>query len=52
MFIRSKDKFREYQSTFETIGEFFDYVNKEDAKAEAEWEISRNEYLKTCGTWV
>ncbi len=51
MFVRDKDEFKKIQSTFNTIGEFFDYVNKEDTKAEAEWQKARNEYLKTCGTW-
>ena len=51
MFIRDKDELKKIQSTFKTIGEFFDYVNKEEAKEEAEWQKARNEYLKTCGTW-
>ena len=51
MFIRDKDEFKKILSTFKTIGEFFDYVNKEEAKEEAEWQKARNEYLKNCGTW-
>jgi len=51
MFVRDKNEFKKIQSTFNTIGEFFDYVNKEEAKEEAEWQKARNEYLKTCGTW-
>ena len=34
------------------IGEFFESVNREEAKEEAEWQKARNEYLKTCGTWM
>ena len=51
MFVRDKDEFKKIQSTFKTIGEFFESVNKEEAKEEAEWQKARNEYLKTCGTW-
>ena len=51
MFVRDKDEFRKIQSTFKTIGDFFDYVNKEEAKAEAEWQKARNEYLNTYGIW-
>ena len=52
MFVRDKDELKKFQSTFKTIGEFFDSVNREEAKEEAEWQKARNEYLKTCGTWV
>jgi len=52
MFIRDKDEFKKIQSTFKTIGEFFESVNREEAKEEAEWQKARNEYLKTCGTWM
>lgn len=52
MFIRDKNEFKKIQSSFNTIGEFFDYVNKEEAKEEAKWQKARNEYLKTCGTWM
>ena len=51
MFVRDIDEFKKIQSTFKTIGEFFESVNKEEAKEEAEWQKARNEYLKTCGTW-
>ena len=51
MFIRDKDELKKIQSTFKTIGEFFESVNSEEAKEEAEWQKARNEYLKTCGTW-
>jgi len=52
MFVRSKDEFKKIQSLFKTIGEFFDYVNKEEAKEEAKWQKARNEYLKNCETWM
>lgn len=52
IFIRDKDELKKIQSMFKTIGEFFDYVNKEEAKEEAEWQKDRNEYLKNCGTWM
>ena len=52
MFIRDIDEFKKIQSTFKTIGEFFESVNREEAKEEAEWQKARNEYLKTCGTWM
>ena len=51
MFVRDKNEFKKIQSAFKTIGEFFDYVNKEEAKEEAEWQKARNEYWKTCRTW-
>ena len=51
MFVHDKNEFKKIQSAFKTIDEFFDYVNKEEAKEEAKWQKARNEYLKTCGTW-
>lgn len=52
IFIHDKNEFKKIQSMFKTIGEFFDYVNKKEAKEEAEWQKARNEYLETCGTWM
>ena len=51
MFVRDKNEFKKIQSAFKTIGEFFDYVNKEEAKEEAEWQKARNEYLENNTVW-
>ena len=51
IFVNDQKEFKKIKSSFKTIGEFFDYYNKEEAKEEAEWQKARNEYLKTCGTW-
>lgn len=51
IFIYNKKELKEYQSKFKTIGEFYDYIDKEEAKEEAEWQKARNEYLDNCGTW-
>lgn len=50
--IREKKDLIKFQTTFQTIGEFFDFINREETKAEAEWQKARNEYLENCGTWV
>ena len=51
IFIHDKNEFKKIQSSFNTIGEFFNYIDKEEAKEEAEWQKARNEYLENCGTW-
>ena len=50
-FIREKKDLKKFQTTFNTIGEFFDFMDREEAKAEEFWQAARNEYLKNCGTW-
>ena len=50
-FIREKKDLQRFKTSFNTIGEFFDFMYREEAKAEAKWQIERTEYLKNCGTW-
>ena len=52
IFVHDKDEFKKIQSSFKTIGEFFDYVNEVESKEEAKWQKARNEYLKNSGTWM
>ena len=50
-FIREKKDLQKFKTSFDTIGEFFDFMNREEAKGEAEWQKDRNEYLKNRGIW-
>lgn len=49
--LHNKKEFEEFKNKYKTIGEFFDYMNKEEEKEIKEWKIDREEYLKNCGTW-
>ena len=51
IFIYDKKDIEWYKSNFKTIGEFFDYIDKENDKEESKWREKRNEYLKNNITW-
>ena len=49
--IHNKKELKDYQTRFNTCGEFFNYKHETEAKEEAAWQKARNEYLDNCGTW-
>lgn len=51
IFIKNKKDLEWYKEKFKTIGEFFKYIEENEAKEEAEWKKLRDEYLENNKIW-
>lgn len=51
IFIREKNDLEEFKYKYKTIGDFYDMIDKHDAKEKAKWQIERDKYLENLGTW-
>ena len=50
--MRKREEFEEWKSSCQTIGEFFDRLDKIDEIEIEEWKQDREKYLNKCKTWT
>lgn len=51
IFIRKRNDLELYKYNCKTIGDFYDMIDKNDAKEKAEWSKERNAHLNNKGIW-
>lgn len=50
--MRDYEEFKQWKTSCKTMGEFFDRLDKINAREIAEWEQDREKQLNNCKTWL